>query len=310
MELTVQQLRCFLAVAEELHFTRAAERLHVAPPSLSQQVAVLEKRLAVKLFHRTSRRVELTEAGEQLLPLARQAVAAVADVEAWAVRRRAGERVVVGVVAGGPLCSAVLSATAARVPDARWEVRGLGFADGVRAVRTGRVDVALAPLTSVATAEDLRAVPLWCEDRVLVVPATHRLADRADVSIEETTEERFVGVADDPATLDAWFLSPRADGRRPRVDPAAGSLEEVLDLCAAGMAVNIAGASVAHAHARPDLRFVPLRDVPPITVCLLRRAGDRSPARDVLERVGRAVADERAAEFGAFPLPPPAAPPG
>ncbi|WP_432512176.1 LysR family transcriptional regulator [Kineococcus sp. SYSU DK001] len=303
MQVTVQQLRCFLAVAEELHFTRAAARLHVAPPSLSQQVAVLERQLRTQLFRRTSRRVELTEAGVRLLPPARRAVEAVDEVEAWAGHRTAGERLVVGVVAGGPLPSAVLSAAAGELPDVRWEVRSLGFAEGPDALRAGRVDVVLAPLTSAPRAVDLRAVPLWCEGRVLVVPAAHRLAGRADVGIDETTDERFVGVAADEATLDAWFVSPRPDGRRPRVDAVVQTLEEVLELCAAGMAVNLAGATVARGHARPDLRFVPVRDVPPVTVCLLRRADVTSPARDALEAAAHRVVRERAAEFGATPVP-------
>ncbi|WP_337060112.1 LysR family transcriptional regulator [Kineococcus sp. G2] len=302
MELTVQQLRCFLAVAEELHFTRAAQRLHVAPPSLSQQVAALEKRLQVQLFHRTSRRVELTAAGAELLPLARRAVGSVQEVQEWARRRReAGERVVVGLVAGGPLCSAVLSAAARAMPGVGWELRRLGFADSLRALRSERVDAALVPAVTLPAAADLRAVPLWREGRVLVVPTGHRLAGRSEVGIDETTGERFVGVADDDATLDEWFVSPRPDGRRPRVEPAAGTLEEVLDLCAAGMAVNIAGATVARGYARPDLRFVPVRDVPDVTVALVQRAGDPGRALAALERVALRVARGQATRFGAAP---------
>ncbi|WP_432494052.1 LysR family transcriptional regulator [Kineococcus auxinigenes] len=304
MDLTVQQLRCFLAVAEELHFTRAAQRLHVAPPSLSQQVAGLEQRLQTRLFHRTSRHVELTAAGVELLPLARRAVGSVDEVQAWARQRReAGERVVVGLVAGGPLCSAVLAAAARELPDVRWELRRLGFAESLRALRSERVDVALVPAVTLPAAQDLRAVPLWGEGRVLVVPAGHRLAGRRDVGIGETTGERFVGVADDDATLDAWFVSPRPDGRRPRVDPAAATLEEVLDLCAAGLAVNIAGATLARSHARSDLRFVPIRDVPEVTVGLVHRAGDPRRALGTLERVALAVAREQAGRFGATPPP-------
>ncbi|WP_432488420.1 LysR family transcriptional regulator [Kineococcus sp. SYSU DK018] len=304
MELTVQQLRCFLAVAEELHFTRAAQRLHVAAPSLSQQVAALEKRLQVQLFHRTSRRVELTAAGVELLPLARRAVGSVQDVQEWAQRRReAGERVVVGLVAGGPLCSAVLAAATRALPGVGWELRRLGLTDSLGALRSERVDAALVPAVTPPAAADLRAVPLWREDRVLVVPAGHRLAGRSEVGIDETTGERFVGVADDDATLDAWFVSPRPDGRRPRVEPAAGTVEEVLDLCAAGMAVNIAGASVARGYARPDLRFVPLRDVPPVTVCLVHRAGDPGRALGAFERIALRVAREQGGRFGALPPP-------
>ncbi|MEZ0163436.1 LysR family transcriptional regulator [Kineococcus sp. LSe6-4] len=302
MDLTVQHLRSFLAVAEELHFTRAAARLHVAPPSLSQQVALLEKRLGTALFWRTSRHVELTEAGRELLPLARRAVGALDEVQSWAVRRASGDRVVVGLVVGGPLCSAVVACSAGRSAGVTWDVRSLGFAEGEAAVRSGRVDVALVPAAHDPAVAGLRAVPLWREDRVLVVAATHRLAGRDGVSVAETSDERFVGVAGRPVALDAWFVSPRPDGRRPTVDPVAGTLEEVLNLCAAGLAVNIAGASVARTHPRPDLRFVPLVDVPPVTVHLVSRDGRRSPAQALLEQVAHELVAARAQEFGVLPV--------
>ncbi|MHC5560930.1 LysR family transcriptional regulator [Kocuria sp. U4B] len=89
MDLTVHHLRCFLAVAEELHFGRAAARLHLSPSSLSEQVSGLERRLSRSLFRRSSRRVELTEAGRLLLPLAQEAVAAMDTVLAWATGPRA-----------------------------------------------------------------------------------------------------------------------------------------------------------------------------------------------------------------------------
>ncbi|GAA4981600.1 LysR family transcriptional regulator [Kineococcus glutinatus] len=300
MDLTVQQLRYFLAVAEELHFTRAAERLRVAPPSLSQQIAALERRMQVPLFRRTSRRVELTPAGADLVPLARRAVAALDDVHGWAARRRGdGERLTIGLVTGGQLCSAILAAAAAELPGVRWEVRRLGFAGYLDALRSGHVDVALVPLVGAPAVPGLRSVPLWSEGRVLVVAATHRLAGRADVGIEETNGERFVGAGVDEAAVADWFASPRADGSRPVVEPAASTLEEVLDLCSAGLGVNIAGATVVHDHARPDLRFLPVRDLPDVTVHLLRHPGDGTPA--ALERLAREVVRQQAAQVGARP---------
>ncbi|SFP72784.1 DNA-binding transcriptional regulator, LysR family [Amycolatopsis arida] len=301
MDLTVQHLRYFLAVAESLHFTRAAERLRIAPPSLSQQIAALERRLGVALFHRTSRRVELTAAGAELLPLARHAVASVDDVLAWADRRRAaGTRLRLGLVVGNRITAAILAAAAERLPDVRWEVRRVGFAEPVELLRAGRVDAVLAPAARPPEVPGVRAVPLWREGRVLVVSATHPLAGRPGVGIEETNAERFVAADTGPELAD-WFVVPRAGGVRPRVDPEVTTFEEVLEVCAAGLGVNIAGSTAAVSHARADLAYVPVTDVPEIAVYLLRPPATRGVAA-ALERIAVRVARREAGRCGGRPL--------
>ncbi|MFE9858668.1 LysR family transcriptional regulator [Streptomyces sp. NPDC005780] len=113
MDLTVQQLRYFVAVADELHFARAAQGLRISAPSLSQQIAALERKFGAPLFRRDARHVELTEPGAELLPMARRSIAALDDIVSWAEERRAGGAVVrVGLVVGSHIGSAILAEAA------------------------------------------------------------------------------------------------------------------------------------------------------------------------------------------------------
>ncbi|MGX7697048.1 LysR family transcriptional regulator [Gordonia polyisoprenivorans] len=106
MDLTIVHLRYFLAVAEELHFTRAAQRLHISAPSLSQQIQQLERRTGVTLFRRTSRQVELTADGAALVPLARDAVAAMDTVIAWADSSGTASVLRIGIAASSEMSTA------------------------------------------------------------------------------------------------------------------------------------------------------------------------------------------------------------
>lgn len=292
MDVTVQQLRYFVAVAEELHFTRAAERLRIAAPSLSQQITGMERRLRTTLFHRTSRSVRLTDAGRELLPMARRAVAEVDGIAQWAHNRSSeGERLRIGtMVASGP-ASAIFTAATERFPEVRWEIRRFGFTGCFAALRAGEVDAALVAQVRPPAVAGITAVELWREPRVLVVPESHRLASRESVGIEETDDEVFVGAEDTPA--DDWFADPRPSGARPRIDQVVRNFEEVLELCAAGVGVNIAGASAAETYPRPGVRYVPIADVPEAVTYLCTRAGTVPPLLRAFRQLAVRVAAEQ-----------------
>lgn len=298
MDVTIQQLRYFVTVAEQLHFTRAAEQLRIAASSLSQQIATLERRAGCRLFRRTSRSVELTSAGAELLPLARRALASVDEVGAWATAQRGAEPPVrVGLVIGNQISSAILSSAALRLPELRWDVRRVGFADSLDALRTGRVDVVLMPAVTPPSDTGVHAVPIWSEERVLVVSSAHPLARRHSIDIDETNDEHFVGSGEGKSVLAEWFVLPRPSGSTPRIDPSASNFEEALDLCSAGLGVNIAGSTAAACHARPDLAYVPIRGVSDATVYLLRYSQASAPVRG-FERIAVDVARHEAARYG------------
>ena len=280
MDVPIPALSSFCVLAEELHFGRAAARLRMASPSLSQQIARLESQLGVRLFDRTPRKVVLTEAGRELLPLALEARRAHRAVLEWAAGRTASaeQRLRVGVVAAGAgaLTTAVLAEAVQRMPRLRLEMRRLGFFDAPAELLAGTVDVAFAP-APMPLPPGIRAREVAREGRVLVVARTHPLAGRSSVSISELGGEVFIAPAGgEQAVLDWWLVDPRPDGGHPRRGPVADDIEGILELCAAGVGVNIAAASVEGHYRRDQVAFVPIRDIPPasIVLCVLDSRDD------------------------------------
>lgn len=294
MDVPIPMLQYFCVLAEELHFGRAAGRLGIATPSLSQQIARLEDRLGARLLERTPRRVALTAAGRELLPLAREVRRTHRAVLDWSAERRAGEGPVlrVGLVATGAglLTTTILGAVLTRMPSIRLEMRRLGFFDVADELLRGAVDVAFAP-APLPLPPAVQAREITREDRVLVVRRDHRLAGRREVGIAETDDEVFVAPASgDPSVVDWWVVDPRPSGRRPKRGPVADDIEGILELVAAGTGVNIAAASAAAYYPRERLAFVPISDVPPASILLCRRAADAAPAVVAFERIAFEVA--------------------
>jgi DNA-binding transcriptional LysR family regulator len=294
MDVPIQMLQYFCVLAEELHFGRAAARLGIATPSLSQQIARLEDRLGARLLDRSPRRVVLTDAGRELLPLAREVRRTHQAVLDWSAERRgsAGPVLRVGLVATGAglLTTHILGAVLTRMPSIRLEMRRLGFFDVADALLSGAVDVAFAPAPLPLPAT-VRAEEITREERVLVVPRGHRLAGRDEIGIAETDDEVFIAPASGhPAAVDWWVVDPRPSGRRPKRGPVADDIEGILELVAAGTGVNIAAASAEAYYSRERLAFVPIRDIPSASILFCRRAAGSGPAVDAFERIAFEVA--------------------
>lgn len=298
MDVPITMLQYFCVLAEELHFGNAAKRLRIASPSLSQQIARLEDRLGVRLLERSPRRVELTDAGRELLPLALEARRAHDAVLRWAAQRGSEESVLrVGLVAtgAGALTTSILGAALERMPGVRLELRRLGFFDVVDALLERSVDVAIAP-APLDLPSEVRSREIAREPRVLVVPRDHRLAGRPDIGIAETDDEVFVAPSGgDPAVLDWWVVDPRPSGRHPARGPVADDIEGILELVASGAGVNIAAASAEAYYGRAALAFVPIRDVPAVSILLCSRESDGSAAVRGFEQLAMDVAGGRGA---------------
>ena len=250
MDVTAQALRYFVALSEEGHFGRAAARLHVTTPSLSEQVARLEKKIRADLFIRSPRGVELTEAGRQLLPLARTALDAHDAVSEWAALRLLpqGGTVRVGIfaAAAAPLRETVHEELTQRHPDLTVDTRRIGVDEAFGMLRDGRIDLAYMPEPLPEDAPGIRWTSVTQQPRLLVVPADHPLAGRRDVGIEETNDEVFIPLATvDPAAVDWWLVDPRPDGTHPRRGPVAADFEAMLDLCAAGRGLGMSASFAA-----------------------------------------------------------------
>ncbi len=280
----LKQLRYFVTVAEELHFSRAAARLHLAQSALSAQIRRLETEVGGPLLLRSTRQVELTPAGELLLAEGRAIIAA-ADGTLERVRALArGESSSFSIGSLGPvpgaLFSPLLSTFSGRHPQVRIDVRAIEFSEMVTALRHGKADVAFlyAPLDE----DDLEVTPLISEPRVAVLPSTHRLAGREWLVPADLAGETFVAQPDvtPQAWRDYWMLVDEV-GRRPPISPYVGdNLEEWLYLIGRGEGVDTAPAIIARYFARPDVTFIPMREAAPTTLVLAVHHDVRQPMID------------------------------
>jgi DNA-binding transcriptional LysR family regulator len=293
VDLDLRKLRYFVAVAEELHFGHAAERLYVAQPVLSRQIRKLEQELGAELFTRSSRHVELTEAGQQLLDEARALLAA-ADAASRRVRRAAqGQRsLTVGFYIGEPV-SRIVKALHSTHPEVTVEVVRIYWFDQPAALLDGRLDLAFVHLP--IDDDGLTLLPLYSSPRLVLLPASHPLAGRDEI--------RLADIAGDPVVLhrgaspawEAWHnTDPRPDGRRPRPGPFVGNLEEQLEVIAMGRAISFLPTSVAAAtQMPPDVVAIPAADLPPTEICLAWRAQRESSAIATFVQMASSMFTER-----------------
>jgi DNA-binding transcriptional LysR family regulator len=280
----------FVAVAEELHFGRAAERLHIAQPSLSHQIRRLEAQLAVTLLERDSRNVRLTPAGAALLQEGR-ALLLQARQAVRAVRGAVSERVTLAFYgsAATALLPRALGLFSVRRPTIEVAIRELMLGD-VDEVLDGTVDVALTRLRPGQA--DVAIEVLSEEPRVVALAAGHRLAARDRVRFGDLSEERFIvnpAVPGDGAPQ-RWLREQRRHGLPGRVAAESASLQEILTLVAAARGVCLVPATVAHTHQRPDVAYVPVADAEPAVVSLARRHGQPSTSVAALIDTVREVA--------------------
>jgi DNA-binding transcriptional LysR family regulator len=272
MDVDLRKLRYFVAVAEELHFGRAAERLHIAQPVLSRQIRALEDELGAQLFVRTKRATELTPAGRQLLADARPLLAS-----AEAVRRRVAQTArgpktfTVGFMPGITVTTAVRAFAAAH-PDIEVEVIRTTWDDQVDVLHDGRADVSIVRLPIDQAGLSLR--PLFEEARVAMVPADHRLAGKPLIDITDLADEHLL---QDPDAVPEWRdIARELRTGRPKPVPALRSVEEKLEHVAAGSGISIVPLSVATFYHRPDVSAVPVDNLAPNKVSLAWIASRRS----------------------------------
>jgi DNA-binding transcriptional LysR family regulator len=268
--LETRELTHFLAVADELHFSRAAARLGIAQPALSKTIQRLERRLGVVLFERTSRTVTLTPAGQVLAREARHSLSAV-DAAARRTRRAdtGDPHLVLAMKAGGDagLLPAILAAC--EHEPCSLPVRVIFQTDRGRLLRDGRADAALL----YSLADDLSGLdtePLLTEPLMAVLPAKHPFAVRTSLRMADFRDEN---------------LHPR---RGPYTGPEARSLTELLQLVALGQTIAMVPRFVT-TPLRHDLVSVPVTDAEPVTLLLAWPAHSTSPAIAALARAARAV---------------------
>jgi len=290
----LRQLRYFVTVAEELHFSRAAARLHLAQSALSAQIRRLETEIGGPLLVRSTRRVTLTPAGEALLAEGRAILAAADGTLARVTALARGEQRALVIGALGPVPGAVLSPLLARFgarwPQVRVEVRAMDFSEGVHGLRDGRIDLAFlyAPLHE----PDVELVPVLCEARVVVLPRAHPLARREALRPSDLRGETFVVQPDawPQEWRDFWTLVDEL-GYRPPTSPYVGqNIEDWLHLIGRGEGIDTCPAIIARYYSWPEVAFVPLAGAAPAVLGLARRSDAADPLIDDFVALAREVA--------------------
>jgi len=274
MDVDLRKLRYFVAVAEELHFGRAAERLHIAQPALSRQIRALEGELRVQLFRRDRRTTELTTAGRQLLEDARPLLAAATALQRRVIEAARDSSTFSLAFMPGIIVTDSVRAFGLRHPELKVRLVRTTWDDQVEVLHDGRADVSIVRLP--IDQRDLTVRPLFEEPRVVVLRADHRLAGKDSVDIAELASEHLL---QDPDAVPEWrdIAVELRDGTAASV-PSIRSVEEKLEHVAAGSGISIIPASTASFYTRGDVVHIPVEDIAPNRVCLAWMAARESQA--------------------------------
>jgi DNA-binding transcriptional LysR family regulator len=280
----LRHLRYFVAVAEEKHFTRAAARLGIGQPPLSQQIQQLERELGTPLFLRLPRGIELTEAGQQFLADSQEILASTARA---ADRTRLLGRGETGTVTVGFTASAVfhpalpraLRAYRDQYPKVHVALREGNTGPLVESLRHGEIDVAfLRPPFTLDEGYDRRRV--LDEAMLAALPLDHPLVRRKWLRIQDLRDEAFVLFPRPVGSglYDAIYAACQRAGFRPRIGQEAPQMASIVSLVAAGFGVSLVPESMRHLHTE-GIRYLPLRgDAPRALLDLACRRNHPSQA--------------------------------
>ena len=278
----LRHLRCFVALAEELHFTRAAERLHIEQPPLSRAIKELEDDLGVVLFERNRRGTVLTEAGATFLKDVRRVFAvlkqAQENVRAVAAGLSGSLRIAVSDGAIDPRLSALLARCREEEPEIEIRLSEVPLADQLRGLRSGDFSIGFAHTAEVG--DGIVTEPLWHDPLVVAVPARHPLLSHKAVPLHQLAI--YPLVLCDPQVCEGYYRELarllRPLERPPDVAEHVSSLDMMLTLVGAGYGVGFITETRIAASLRPDVVIRPLAmDSAVITTYLLRPAGEDSP---------------------------------
>ncbi|WP_306192146.1 MULTISPECIES: LysR substrate-binding domain-containing protein [unclassified Streptomyces] len=292
----LRQIRYFLALAEECHFGRAAARLHMAQPALSQQIKQLETDLGTSLFTRSTRHVALTEAGHHLVEHARALVAEEERARLHMRELATGEagRVSIGFIgtATYDVLPRVARTVRARLPGISMELRGeLLTPDLVDGLLAGTYD--LAVLRGAVNHEDIRTTPLRSESLVAVLPSHHPLAGQRRISLKALAGEPFVVHPSRARSsmYDRVLAACRQAGFQPASLMEVGETATLVVFVAAGHGVALVPESVQSLRLG-SVAYVPLAESESIDLALARLARRSTPAIEQVSAVIEECVDD------------------
>ncbi|MFC4018728.1 LysR family transcriptional regulator [Micromonospora sp. GCM10011542] len=274
----LRDIEIFLTLAEELHFTRTAERLHVTQARVSQAIKKQERSIGAALFERSNRQVTLTPIGRQLFDDIQPMYRGLHD---GMDRARLAARGKTGVLRLGSIAvnlhdfRALFDAFAESHPECEVQLRHIDFGDPFGRLRAGGVDIQIVWLP--VKEPDLTVGPvIYTEPIVLAVGASHPLASRDSVTYDDLANETVMG----GARPDYWreILVPlrTPSGHPIRIGPSVSNFQEMIPILVTGEAVSPVHAQAARYYARPDIAYVPIRDAAPARWGLIWRTGNET----------------------------------
>jgi DNA-binding transcriptional LysR family regulator len=282
MDVHGRDLRYFVAVAEELHFTRAAERLFISQPALSKQVGMLERQIGAPLFERSRQGVSLTPVGAALLPHARR----VLDEwdRAWQAAEEAKGRQRATLVVGmstspgrGGLLPAIRSRFTAVHPAATVELQQVSWDDPTAGLASGTTDVAFVWLP-LPDPHRYRWAVVAREPRLVAMHGAHPLAAREAVDFAELVDEPFLALPESAGPLrDYWLALDAREGKPPHIGAEINSTDETYEALLDGRGICLVAAGNAPLIALEGVITRPVRGISPSVLALAWRAGDRRP---------------------------------
>lgn len=269
----LRHFRYFLAVAEELHFGKAAERLHIAQPALSIQIRKLEDALGGPLFHRANRSVSLTEAGRVFLEEARETLERAARAETIVRRALCGEVASIDIgysasVVYSGIFGKALGQIRKMCPDVEIKVHELSPQSQLGRIMQRQIHLAFMPTLALDIPRELKADLLAEWPMQVVMPVTHPLADVGEVPLDRLMQEPFVTYATAEAEDGLPFFSS-LKGFAPTISQHASSAAMIIELVAAGLGVALLPSSLAQSQLRSDVVFRSLKEQNIVVDCSL-----------------------------------------
>ncbi|MFC9535652.1 LysR family transcriptional regulator [Streptomyces sp. NPDC056975] len=282
MDVHGRDLRYFAAVAEELHFTRAAERLYVSQPALSKQIRMLEKQVGATLFERDRRQVRLSPVGAALLPHA-QRMLAEWDAAQEAVARAVADQsatLVVGMSTSpgrGGVLPAIRSRFTAARRDARLRLHQVPWHDSTAGLADGTCDAAFVWLP-LPDPDRYRWMVVAEEPRLVAMTDTHQLADREIIDFTDLLDEPFLALPNSAGPLrDYWLATDARGGKRALIGAEVASTEETYEALVAGLGVVLLAAGNAPLITLGGVVTRAVRGISPSLFAMAWRADDHRP---------------------------------
>ncbi|MEV6069129.1 LysR family transcriptional regulator [Nocardia sp. NPDC052001] len=276
------ELEAFLTLAEQLHFGRTAERLHVTTSRISQTIRKLERRIGAPLFERNSRTVTLTPLGRQLRDELRPAYDQISASITAASRGNSVERTITLGFSGAWSGNLLVRATELfriRYPHTAVDIEEIQLTDPLGRMRSGAVDLQLTEFP-IAEPDITTGAIMFAEPRGLLVPQGHSFATRESVALEDLADTTLVTLNDALIPrywMDHHFPRRTPSGRPIPQGPATTFWPEVLVHVSQGIGVSTVALRAEQFHARPGIVFVPFHDAPTIDYGLMWPSAGRNP---------------------------------